>query len=151
MPHADELAWKRAKKIVEKEYPDLSKDGDKFWSIVQHIYQNMKKASLTIGRSIISRIVRRKDKYFVYSEDGKKKLGGPYSSRKKALERLRQVEYYKHNSSFFPEHYPKDEQEFDRDHGYLEDVRRMQLDDELAWKKRYQKKSSLIIGKWRNF
>ncbi len=40
-------------------------------------------------------IRKRKDGYVVLSEKGKK-LGGPYKSRKKAEERLRQVEYFKH-------------------------------------------------------
>lgn len=34
--------------------------------------------------------------YILYSSDGKKKLGGPYKSRKKAEERERQVNYFKH-------------------------------------------------------
>jgi len=34
-------------------------------------------------------------KYFVYSEDGKK-LGGPYDTRKAAVDRLKQVEHFKH-------------------------------------------------------
>ena len=33
--------------------------------------------------------------YLVLSEKGKK-LGGPYKSKKKAQERLKQVEYFKH-------------------------------------------------------
>ena len=40
-------------------------------------------------------IIRRKDGYFVISEKGKKKLGGPYKKRKDAELRLRQVEYFK--------------------------------------------------------
>ena len=39
-------------------------------------------------------IVKKKDKYVVISKSGKR-LGGPYSSRKEALKRLRQVEYFK--------------------------------------------------------
>lgn len=35
--------------------------------------------------------------YNVYSEDGSKHLGGPYKSKSKAEERLRQVEYFKHH------------------------------------------------------
>ena len=38
-------------------------------------------------------------KYFVYSHDGKKKLGGPYASRAQAVKRLRQVEHFKHKES----------------------------------------------------
>ena len=40
-------------------------------------------------------IIRRKDGYFVISEKGKKKLGGPYKKRKDAELRLQQVEYFK--------------------------------------------------------
>src|SRR3972149_11765967 len=43
-----------------------------------------------------SRIVDRKDGYYVVSEKKGSNLGGPYRSRKKAVERLRQVEYFKH-------------------------------------------------------
>ena len=39
-------------------------------------------------------ITKRKNGYFVISKSGKK-LGGPYNSRQKAVERLRQVEYFK--------------------------------------------------------
>lgn len=40
-------------------------------------------------------IVKKKDGWHVLSEDRKKKLGGPYKTRKEALKRLRQVEFYK--------------------------------------------------------
>jgi hypothetical protein len=39
-------------------------------------------------------IIKRKDGYVVVSKSGKR-LGGPYSSKKGALKRLRQVEYFK--------------------------------------------------------
>jgi phage gp29-like protein len=42
------------------------------------------------------KIVERDGKFFVYSEDGSKPLGGPYDSRKAAEDRLHQVEYFKH-------------------------------------------------------
>ncbi len=42
-------------------------------------------------------IVKEKDGYYVKSHKGKN-LGGPYS-KKKAKERLRQVEFFKHNRS----------------------------------------------------
>jgi len=46
-------------------------------------------------------IVRRNGKWYVVSEkkgsDGKRKnLGGPYDTHKEAVERLKQVEYFKH-------------------------------------------------------
>jgi hypothetical protein len=40
-------------------------------------------------------IVKTKQGYVVKSEDGSKKLGGPYRSKARALLRLRQVEYFK--------------------------------------------------------
>jgi hypothetical protein len=44
-------------------------------------------------------IVKQGSGYVVKSHDGKKKLGGPYKSRKEAQQRLRQVEYYKNMQS----------------------------------------------------
>lgn len=44
-------------------------------------------------------IVKTDKGYIVKSEDGKKKLGGPYKSRKEAKSRLQQVEYFKHKRS----------------------------------------------------
>jgi hypothetical protein len=44
----------------------------------------------------VSKIVKRKDGYYVLSEKGKN-LGGPYSEDG-AKERLRQVEYFKNKS-----------------------------------------------------
>lgn len=41
-------------------------------------------------------IVKRKNGYYVLSERTRKRLGGPYKTRKDALMRLRQVEYFKH-------------------------------------------------------
>jgi hypothetical protein len=40
-------------------------------------------------------IVKKKDGYYVVSEEGKN-LGGPYKKRVQAEKRLRQVEYFKH-------------------------------------------------------
>jgi len=40
-------------------------------------------------------IIKKKDGYFVMSNDGKN-LGGPYRSRLEAKRRLKQVEYFKH-------------------------------------------------------
>jgi len=40
-------------------------------------------------------IVKRKNGYFVRSEEGKN-LGGPYKSRLEAMRRLKQVEFFKH-------------------------------------------------------
>ncbi len=41
-------------------------------------------------------IVKRKDGYYVISEKTNKNLGGPYKTRSEAVERLRQVEFFKH-------------------------------------------------------
>lgn len=44
-------------------------------------------------------MIREEDgKYHVYSEDGEKHLGGPYATKDEALQRLRQVEYFKGHS-----------------------------------------------------
>ncbi len=40
-------------------------------------------------------ITKKKDGWYVLSEKTGKSLGGPYKTRKKALERLRQIEFYK--------------------------------------------------------
>ena len=44
---------------------------------------------------ISNRIVKRKDQWHVLSKDGSKHLGGPYKTKGEAVERLRQVEYFK--------------------------------------------------------
>lgn len=41
-------------------------------------------------------IVKKSDGWYLYSKDGKKKLGGPYTSREDAVKRERQVNYFKH-------------------------------------------------------
>jgi hypothetical protein len=41
-------------------------------------------------------IVKKKDGYYVLSKKTKRNLGGPYRSRVRALLRLRQVEFFKH-------------------------------------------------------
>ncbi len=46
----------------------------------------------------LNKIVCTDGKWYVKSEDGSKSLGGPYDTEKQAKERLRQVEYFKHNS-----------------------------------------------------
>lgn len=45
---------------------------------------------------VIRRIVKKAGKYYVFSEDGTKRLGGPYATRQQAAKRLQQVEYFKH-------------------------------------------------------
>jgi hypothetical protein len=41
-------------------------------------------------------IKKTKDGYKVVSESGNKNLGGPYKTKREALKRLRQVEFFKH-------------------------------------------------------
>ena len=44
----------------------------------------------------ITKVIRQENgKYHVYSEDGSKHLGGPYSSKEQAVERIRQIEGHK--------------------------------------------------------
>ena len=40
-------------------------------------------------------IVKKDGKWWLYSKDGSKKLGGPYNSKEKAREREKQVIYFK--------------------------------------------------------
>lgn len=50
--------------------------------------------------SKVEQMIKKQAKgYFVLSHDGKKKLGGPYKSKKDAEKRLRQVEYFKHHKA----------------------------------------------------
>lgn len=37
-----------------------------------------------------------RNSWYLYSRDGKKKLGGPYSSKKAAKKREREVQIFKH-------------------------------------------------------
>ncbi len=40
-------------------------------------------------------IVKRKNGYYVLSENTRKNLGGPYKTRREAVKRLQQVEFFK--------------------------------------------------------
>jgi hypothetical protein len=44
-------------------------------------------------------IVKRKTGYFVLSEKTRRNMGGPYKTRKEAVKRLGQVEFFKHLKS----------------------------------------------------
>lgn len=46
-----------------------------------------------------SKIVKQKDGYHVISEKTGKNLGGPYATKKEAMVRLRQIEFYKHKGT----------------------------------------------------
>ncbi len=45
--------------------------------------------------------VKEGDKWFVYSKDGKKKLGGPYDTEEDADERMKEVEHFKKTKNQF--------------------------------------------------
>jgi hypothetical protein len=62
---------------------------------VQEILKQLEEKQLR-GATRVAKIVKRDNKWFLYSKDGKKRLGGPYDSRGQALKRLRQVEFFKH-------------------------------------------------------
>jgi hypothetical protein len=59
---------------------------------------NLPTARLKFNLQVISKVVHRKDGWHVVSEEGKN-LGGPYPEKKKAIKRLKQVEYFKHHGS----------------------------------------------------
>ncbi len=44
---------------------------------------------------LLSKIVKRKDGWYVISEKTGRNLGGPYKTKEEAVKRLRQVEYFK--------------------------------------------------------
>lgn len=49
------------------------------------------------GRKVPDMIKKQAKGYVVLSHNGKKKLGGPYKTKKDAEKRLRQVEFFKHH------------------------------------------------------
>ena len=49
----------------------------------------------SIKSTISKKLEHKKDGWHVYSENGKKHLGGPYDTKKEAEKRLREVEYFK--------------------------------------------------------
>jgi hypothetical protein len=59
----EEAAWDRAKRAAKKQYPDLGEDNDRYWKIVNHIFQNMKAMDAGAGLSKALRyvVVRRGD------------------------------------------------------------------------------------------
>jgi len=45
----------------------------------------------------VSEVIRKRNgKWYLYTADGSKKLGGPYTSRAQAVKREKQVQYFKH-------------------------------------------------------
>jgi hypothetical protein len=63
----EEAAWERAKRAANKQYPDVDHDSDKYWSIVNHIFQNMKALDLSDTVHKAARLVvhRRPPRYVV--------------------------------------------------------------------------------------
>ena len=65
-------------------------------AIEEEIIEEIKKdIEVSEEPSEISKVVKRKDGYHVISEKTGKNLGGPYKTKKQALTRLRQVEFFK--------------------------------------------------------
>ncbi len=55
-----------------------------------------KESNIEISLNILTEMIKREaDGFNVYSEKGKH-MGGPYKTKKEAVERLRQIEYFKH-------------------------------------------------------
>jgi 2'-5' RNA ligase len=57
-----------------------------------------------LARQPVQEVIRKEDgKFYLYSRDGSKKLGGPYDTRYEAEERERQVQYFKHKDEVVQE------------------------------------------------
>lgn len=85
---------KNNKKIeigVTKDWWTPSDGGDSYEDYVK----KFKNFELGARKLIKSKIVKKDDGYYVLSEEGKN-LGGPYSTKEEAEERLKQVEMFKH-------------------------------------------------------
>jgi hypothetical protein len=97
----DEISWfLRTLKGNKKDRREIVKRDDtlrrlrnslKEPSIIKKLYRN-----IVDEEKIEEKIVKKDKKYFIFSKDGKKKLGGPYTSKKKATKRLSQIEFFKH-------------------------------------------------------
>lgn len=58
----------------------------------------LKSYNITDGtNTVVAKIIHRKDGWYVYNHDGTKILGGPYKTKKQALKRLKQIEYFKNH------------------------------------------------------
>ena len=53
----------------------------------------------------IKMIIKRDNKWFLYSKDGSKKLGGPYTDKSQAIHRERQVHYFKKTAATLGENW----------------------------------------------
>jgi len=95
---AFELQQARAAAFDYYTYAETGED-KRAWSItVQQITKAMNLLALEqVAQLKKAKIIKEKDGYYVKSEEGKN-LGGPYSAKEEAEKRLRQVEYFKHQS-----------------------------------------------------
>lgn len=82
----------RARAEAVESGPETSEEQDAAESVITPAAITVREALEGVAR----RIVKKGGKFWVYSEDGSKRLGGPYGSRKGAEKRLQQVEYFKH-------------------------------------------------------
>jgi hypothetical protein len=90
--------------IVKKENTPTSKLGPEaknFKSSIEEIelseeeVEELNKLEISDEDLETSKIVKQKDGYHVISEKTGKNLGGPYATKKEAINRLREVEFYK--------------------------------------------------------
>lgn len=71
-------------------------DGAGFYRNQEAAYVLIVENGEIVGEGLIeNRITKKSGKWYVYSDDGKKELGGPYDTEGEAKKRLGQVEYFK--------------------------------------------------------
>jgi hypothetical protein len=64
--------------------------------IVDEELEDMVDEDPTVFAELATAIIKQVDKkWYVYTEDGKKKLGGPYNTKKEAINRLAEIEHFK--------------------------------------------------------
>lgn len=101
---ADLTPFKKEKKTVEKQPEEKTgPEAKNFKSSVEEVpepYEGIED-DLEFVKSLeeFGKIVKRKDGWYVLSEKTGKSLGGPYKTYKKAVQRLRQVEFFKNKGS----------------------------------------------------
>jgi hypothetical protein len=54
----DERLWSQAKTQVSQEYPDIDADSDRYWKLVNGIYQRMKHHTGGAAKSLFLRVNR---------------------------------------------------------------------------------------------
>ena len=62
---------------------------------IGEVFTLIKSEDSILDENVEKRIVQQEGEYFVFSEDGSKKLGGPYKTKEEALMRLKEVEHFK--------------------------------------------------------